>query len=160
MDNFMLFLHQPFLISIDSWLMNWCSLEMHLKFFLDCLTVWQKVVLLCLLAIHQLSWRSKNELHWCLHESFIFNDLEVSFVWPWLFRTYKTQSTVNHWLMMSIAQECTPLYSGISLSWSLLLMCELVFLKTMEACIFWLMRGGLHLASHQNPSLSLEKAQC
>ena len=56
---------------------------MQLKFFLDCLTTWQKVVLLCLLAIRQPSWRSKNELHWCLRESFISNDLEMSFVWPW-----------------------------------------------------------------------------
>ena len=65
--------------------MNWCSLEMQLKFFLDCLTTWWKVVLLCLLAIRQPSWRSKNELHWCLRESFIFNHLEVSFVWSWSF---------------------------------------------------------------------------
>ena len=85
MDNFMLFFHQPFLISIHSWLTNWCSLEMQLKFFLDCLMAWRKVVLLCLLAIRQPSWRSKNELHLCLRESFIFNDLEMSFVWPWLF---------------------------------------------------------------------------
>ena len=83
MDNFMFFFHQPLLISLDSWLMNWCSLEMQLKFFLDCLTAWWKVLLLCLLAIHQSSWRSKNELHWCLRESFISNDLEMSFVWPW-----------------------------------------------------------------------------
>ena len=81
----MLFFHQPFLISVDSWLTNWCSLEMQLKFFLDCLTAWWKVLLLCLLAIRQPSWRSKNELHWCLRESFIFNDLEMSFVWPWSF---------------------------------------------------------------------------
>ena len=57
-----------------------------LKFFLAYLChpmAWRRVILLSLLAIRQPSWRSKNELHWYLHESFIFNDLEMSFVWPW-----------------------------------------------------------------------------
>jgi hypothetical protein len=39
-------------------------------------------------------------------------------------------------------------------------MCESMSLKMMEAGIIWLIQGGLHLASHQHPSLSLGKAQC
>ena len=92
MDNFMLFFHQPFLIFVDSWLTNWGSLEMQLKFLLDCLTAWRRVVLLYLLCL-----------------------------WT---------------------QWCTPWCSGISLSWSLLPMRELVPLKMMKAGIFWLIQGG------------------
>jgi hypothetical protein len=58
-ENCMLFFHQPFLIFVDFWLMNWCSLEMQLKFLLDCLyllAAWQLVILLCLLTIRQPSW--------------------------------------------------------------------------------------------------------
>ena len=65
-DNCMLFFHQPFLIFVDSWLTSWGSLEMQLKFLLDCLTAWRRVVLLCLLMIRQPSWWSKKEPHWYL----------------------------------------------------------------------------------------------
>jgi hypothetical protein len=68
-----------------------------------------------------------------------------------VFGPYETPSAVHHWLMM---------LDGISLSWSLLSMDELVFSKMIEGGIFWLIRGGLHLASHQPPSLSLGKVQC
>ena len=59
-----------------------------LKFLLGCLCplmAWWRVLLLCLLVIRQPSWWSRKELHCCLRESFISNDLGVSFVWPWLF---------------------------------------------------------------------------
>ena len=58
---------------------------MQLKFLLDHLTMWQRVVLLYLLTIRQPSWWLRKELHWCLRESFISNDLGMSFVWPWSF---------------------------------------------------------------------------
>ena len=42
------------------------------------LMAWRRVVLICLLAIRQLSWWLKKESHWYSHGSFIFNDLGVS----------------------------------------------------------------------------------
>ena len=42
-----------------------------LKFLLDCLVAWRRVVLLCLLVIRQPSLWSKKEPHWYLYESFI-----------------------------------------------------------------------------------------
>ena len=70
-DNCMLFFHQPFLIFVDSWLTNWGSLEMQLKFLLDRLMAWRRVVLLCLSVIHRSSLWSKKEPQWYLYESFI-----------------------------------------------------------------------------------------
>jgi hypothetical protein len=64
-----------FLLLLVWWIsVHWrCKLE----FLLDCLSplaVWWRVVLLCLIAICQLSWWSRKERHWYLHESFISND--------------------------------------------------------------------------------------
>jgi hypothetical protein len=56
---------------------------------------------------------------------------------------HNRQWTIDWWCLL--ARECTPWCSGISLSWSLLLTCELVFLKMMKADVFWLIRGGLPL---------------
>ena len=114
-----------------------------LKFLLGCLCplmAWWRV-LLCLLAIRQLSWWSRKELHWNLHENFIFNGLGVSFVFM------AVHSLTRHH-RQTIDRECTPWCGGISSSWSLLPTCELVFLKMMKAGVLWLIRGGLHLASH------------
>ena len=87
MDNCMLFFHQPILIFINSWLSCWVHWRCKLKFLLGCLCplmAWRRF-LLCLLAIRQLSWWSRKELHWNLHESFISNGLGVSFVCSWSF---------------------------------------------------------------------------
>jgi hypothetical protein len=75
----------------------------------------------------------------------------VSCVTMAIFGPYETLSVVHHRLMM---------LDGISLFWSLLPMSELDFSKMIEASIFWLIQGGLHLASHQHPSLSPGKVQC
>ena len=97
-DNCMLFFHQPFLIFVDSWLTNWGSLEMQLKFLLDCLTAWQRVVL-CLLMIRRPSWWSKKEPHWYLHESFISDDLGMSSCAHGCSWFHETPSTDHHWLI-------------------------------------------------------------
>ena len=104
-NNCMLFFHQPFLIFVDSWLMSWGSLEMQLKFLLDCLTAWQRVVLLCLLTICRPFWWSKKEPHWYLHESFISNGLGMSSCAHDFMRHYR-QTSIDYWRLL--AQECMP----------------------------------------------------
>ena len=160
----MLFFNQPFSIFVDSWLMNWGSLEIQLKFLLDCLyllAAWQRVLLLCLLALHQPPWWSSKELHWCLRESFISNDLGVSFVWPWSFTAL--QDTVGSEPFIDdvcwhenvrhdvVASHC------LGPCWWRARWC---FQRWWKQVYSWLIQGGLHPASHQNPSLSLGKAQC
>ena len=157
----MLFFHQPFLIYVDSWLTNWCSLEMQLKFFLDCLMALQKVLLLCLLAIRRPSWRSKNELHWCLRESFIFNDLEMSFVWPWLFSdlrdTICSEPLIDDVCWHENVRHDVVASHCLGPCWRHARWC---FQRWWKQAYSWLIQGGLHPASHQNPRLSLGKAQC
>ena len=138
----MLFFHQPFLIFIDSWLMNWGSLEMQLKFLLDCLMAWWRVVLLCLLTIRRSSWWSKKEPHWYLHESFISNGLGMSSCAHDFMRHYR-QTSINYWRLL--ARECTPRCSD----W-----------RWWKQASDWLIWGELHPTSHQPSSLSPRKVQC
>ena len=115
-----------------------------LKFLLNCLTAWRRVILLCLLAIRQPSWWSRKDFHWCLYRSFVFNDLEMmscSLVVHGVSRHHR-QTTTDWWRLLT--RECTPWCSGISSSWSLLLTCELVSSKMMEAGILRLIKGELH----------------
>ena len=81
-----------------------------LKFLLDCLTAWQRVVLVCLLAIRQPSWWSKKEPHWYLHESFTSNGLGMTscahdFMW------HCRQTTTDWWCLL--IRGCMPWCSGI-----------------------------------------------
>ena len=156
----MLFFHQPFLIFLL--ILGW-QVGVHwrckLKFLLDRLTTWQRVVLLCLLAICQPSWWSKKDPHWSHMEA--SSSMTRGCLWATMvvygLTRHSHQWTIDWWCLLT--QWCTPWCSGISLSWSLLPMRELVPLKTMKAGIFWLIQGGFHPASHQHPSLSLGKAQ-
>ena len=155
----MLFFHQPFLIFVDSWLTSWGSLEMQTQvppwlsngvggelFFFVC---WQY-------ASH-LDGQRRNLIGtaWKLHLQWLRDVVSR----PGHLRPYETPSTdlIDYWCLLT--QWCTPWCSGISLSWSLLPMRELVPSKMIRACIFWLIKGGFHPASHQHPSLSLGKAQ-
>ena len=75
-----------------------------LKFLLGCLCplmAWRRV--LCLLAIRQLSWWSRKELHWNLHESFISNGLGVSFVCSWSFTALR--DTVGRPLINNVCHD-------------------------------------------------------
>ena len=132
-----------------------------LKFLLDRLcpiTTWCRVVFLCLLAILASILMIKEGtslvLAWKLHLQW----LRVVFVQPWLWPYETLWQTIDQWCLL--AQECMPWCGGIPSSWSLLSTCKPVLSKMMKAGIFWLIRGGLHLASHHHPSLSLRKAQC
>jgi hypothetical protein len=87
-----------------------------------------------LLAIRQLSWWSRKELHWYAHGSFISNVLGVSFVCSWSFTAL--QDTVGSPPLVDDVGWYEDACHGISLSWSLLPTCKLVFSNMMEIGIF------------------------
>jgi hypothetical protein len=72
-----------------------------LKFLLDCLAAWWRVVLLCLSVIHQPSLWSKKEPHWYSHGSFIFNDLRVSLCDHGYDLTRHHRQTIDQWCLLA-----------------------------------------------------------
>ena len=124
-----------FLMLLGWWIgVHWrCRLE----FVLDCLchlAVWRRVVIQSLIAIHQLSWSSRMEPHWYLHESFITNDLgrHLATVVVHGLSRHSRQSTID-WCLLP--QGCMQWCNGISSSLSFLPTCKMVSSKMMKACL-------------------------